>query len=236
MRVFSTNGGSTMCRPHPIDNQTRNALACLIAALSGVQMVGLRTMDEVLGIPSQEAVLASIRTQEIVAWEANLRSVVDPLGGSYYLEWLTSEMEERIRKEIETIDAMGGMVRAIESGYVQRTIMEDAYQAQRQFESGELVRVGVNKFVAEKKEHQTMKPYQFNPEDEAEQRRAVGELRARRDSARSGGALDTVRKAAASEENVMPAIIEAVEAYATMGEICGALKDVFGEYKEPSLF
>ena len=236
MRVFSTNGGSTMCRPHPIDNQTRNALACLIAALSGVQMVGLRTMDEVLGIPSQEAVLASIRTQEIVAWEANLRSVVDPLGGSYYLEWLTSEMEERIRTEIETIDAMGGMVRAIESGYVQRTIMEDAYQAQRQFESGELVRVGVNKFVAEKKEHQTMKPYQVNPEDEAEQRRALQNLRARRDSARSGGALDTVRKAAASEENVMPAIIEAVEAYATMGEICGALRDVFGEYKEPSLF
>jgi methylmalonyl-CoA mutase, N-terminal domain len=236
MRVFSTNGGSTMCRPHPVDNQTRNAIACLVAALSGVQMIGLRTMDEVLGIPSQDAVLASIRTQEIVAWETNLRSVVDPLGGSYYVEWLTSEMEERIRKEIERVDAMGGMVKAIESGYVQRAIMEDAYKIQRQFESGDLVRVGVNKFVAATKERQTMKPYQFNPEDEAYQVRALADLRRTRDGGRVSAALDRVRRTAATDENVMPAIVEAVDAYATVGEICGALREVFGEYREPSLF
>ncbi|MBI4589848.1 MAG: methylmalonyl-CoA mutase [Candidatus Rokubacteria bacterium] len=236
MRVFSTNGGSTMCRPHPVDNQTRNAIACIIAALSGVQMIGLRTMDEVLGIPSEEAVLASIRTQEIVGYEANLRSVVDPLGGSYYLEWLTSEMEDRIRRELDRIEAMGGMVKAIEKGYVQRTIMEDAYQQQRQFETGDLVRVGVNRFVAEKKEHHLMKPYQFNPEDEARQLGALAELRRTRDAGRVRGSLEKVTKAAATDDNVTPAIIEAVEAYATMGEICGALKDVFGEYREPALF
>ena len=236
MRVFSTNGGSTMCRPHPVDNQTRNAIACLVAALSGVQMIGLRTMDEVLGIPSEDAVLASIRTQEIVAWETNLRAVVDPLGGSYYVEWLTSEIEERVRKELGLIDAMGGMVRAIESGYVQRTIMEDAYTIQRRFESAELVRVGVNKFVAAKHERQTMKPYQFNPEDEASQVRALAELRRARDAGRVTTALDRVRRAAASSDNIMPAIVEAVDAYATVGELCGALREVFGEYREPSLF
>lgn len=236
MRVFSTNGGSTMCRPHPIDNQTRNAIACIVAALSGVQMIGLRTMDEVLGIPSEEAVLASIRTQEIVAYEANLRSVVDPLGGSYYVEWLTSELEERIRGELDRIEALGGMLKAIETGYVQRMIMEDAYQTQRQFEAGELVRVGVNKFVSEKKEHHTLKPYQHKSEDEARQIEALAELRRTRDNGRVRGALDKVRKVASTDENLMPAIIEAVEAYATMGEICGALKEVFGEYQEPALF
>jgi methylmalonyl-CoA mutase N-terminal domain/subunit len=236
MRVFSTNGGSTMGRPHPVDNQTRNAIACLIGALSGVQMIGLRTMDEVLGIPSEDAVLASIRTQEIVAWETNLRSVVDPLGGSYYVEWLTSEMEARIRAELDRLEALGGMVAAIEQGHVQRAIMEDAYQLQRGFEGGDVVRVGVNKFVAQKKEHHAMKPYQFNPEDEAQQVRALAELRRSRDGRRVRAALDTVRDTAKTDANLMPAIIEAVEAYATTGEICGALKEVFGEYKEPALF
>ena len=236
MRVLSTNGGSTMCRPHPIDNQTRNAIACIIGALSGAQFIGLRTMDEVLGIPSEESTLASIRTQLIVGHETQLTSVVDPLGGSYFLESLTADMEARIIEELDRIESMGGMVRAIESGYVQKTILDDAYAQQLQFESGEIVKVGVNKFVAEKKEHHTMKPYVVDPADELEQARALAELRAQRDNAAVQAALDRLRKVAATDENTMPAIVSAVEVYATMGEICGALKDVFGEYKAPGLF
>ncbi|MCC6533366.1 MAG: methylmalonyl-CoA mutase [Burkholderiales bacterium] len=235
MRVLSTNGGASLCRPHPIDNQTRNAIACIVAALSGAQFIGLRTMDEVLGIPSEDSTLASIRTQLIVGHESNLTSVVDPLGGSYYLEALTADIEKEILRELERIEVMGGMVKAIESGYVQRVIADDAYRQQREFEAGELVRVGVNKFVAEKREAHTMKPYVVDPADEREQAEALAKLRASRDAQRVNAALDELRKVAASDQNVMAAVIAAVEAYATMGEICGALKDVFGEYRSPSV-
>jgi methylmalonyl-CoA mutase N-terminal domain/subunit len=236
MRVLSTNGGSSMCRPHPIDNQTRNAIACIVAVLSGAQFIGLRTMDEVLGIPSEDSTLASIRTQLIVGHESNMTSVVDPLGGSFYLESLTADMEKAIQAELDRIDAMGGMVKAIESGYVQRVITEDAYDQQRKFESGELVRVGVNKFVAEKKEKHAMKPYVVNPADEAEQAQALAELRKTRDNVRVEKALAELKKVAATDANIIPAIVSAVEVYATMGEICGAMKEVFGEYRAPGIF
>lgn len=236
LRILSTNGGSALCRPHAIDNQTRNAIACVIGALSGAQFIGLRTMDEVLGIPSEESTMASIRTQQIVGYETNLTSVVDPMGGSYFLESLTTTMEEQIRAELSRIDEMGGMVKAIESGYVQRTILEDAYRQQRELESGDLVRVGVNRFVAATHGEQTMKPYVLDPADEEIQHQALRELRAGRDSARVAAALERLRAVAATDENVMPAVVEAVEVYATMGEICGALKEVFGEYREPGIF
>jgi len=236
LRILSTNGGSALCRPHPIDNQTRNAIACIIGALSGAQFIGLRTMDEVLGIPSQESTLASIRTQQIVGYETNLMSVVDPMGGSYFLESLSTTMEEEIRAELQRIDAMGGMVKAIESGYVQRTILEDAYQEQKKLESGELTRVGVNRFVVEKQENPTMNPYVVDPADEQVQHEALRQLRAHRDQARVDGVLNSLREVAATDKNLTPAVIEAVEAYATMGEICGALKDVFGEYRGPGIF
>lgn len=236
MRVMSTNGGSTMCRPHPIDNQTRNAIACMIAALSGAQFIGLRTMDEVLGIPSEESTLASIRTQLIVGHETQLASVVDPLGGSYFLESLTADIEEQISAELARIDEMGGMVRAIETGYVQRKISDDAYRQHREFESGELVRVGVNKHVSEKKEQHSMKPYVVNPADGEEQARELAALRKSRDNARVAKALDELRRVAATQVNLMPSIIRAVECYATMGEICGAMGDVFGHYCAPTLF
>ncbi|MCL4182191.1 MAG: methylmalonyl-CoA mutase [Burkholderiaceae bacterium] len=236
MRVLSTNGGSALCRPHPIDNQTRNAIACVIAALSGAQFIGLRTMDEVLGIPSEESTLASIRTQQITGFETNLMSVVDPMGGSYFLESLTLEMEEKIRAEIDRVLEMGGMVRAIENGYVQRTILEDAYAQQKQLESAQLVRVGVNRFVAERQPKLDMRPYVVDPGDEAEQCEALRVLRAQRDASRVAKALDEIRRVASSTANVTPAVVEAVESYATMGEICGALKDVFGEYREPGIF
>lgn len=236
MRVLSSNGGSTLCRPHPIDNQTRNAIACIIGALSGAQFIGLRTMDEVLGIPSEDSTLASVRTQLIVGNETQIASVVDPLGGSYFLESLTSDMEEQIMAELKRVEEMGGMVNAIESGYVQRTILQDAYEQQRKFESGEHVRVGVNKFISEKKEKHAMRPYMVNPADGESQAQALAELRKTRNGQQVQRCLDNLRKVAATQENVMPAITEAVSAYATMGEICGALKDVFGEYSSPAAF
>lgn len=236
LRILSTNGGSALCRPHPIDNQTRNAIACVIGALSGAQFIGLRTMDEVLGVPSEESTLASIRTQQIVGYETQLTSVVDPMGGSYFLETLTAEIEGRVGEELERIDAMGGMVKAIESGYVQRTILQDAYAQQRELESGKLTRVGVNRFVAAQREEHAMKPYRHDPADEQRQCEALRELRASRDGARVRAALDELRAVAATDENVTPCVVAAVEAYATMGEICGTLKEVFGEYREPGIF
>ncbi len=236
LRILSTNGGSALCRPHPIDNQTRNAIACVVGALSGAQFIGLRTMDEVLGIPSEQSTLASIRTQQIVGYETQITSVVDPLAGSYFVETLTNQMEQRIREQLDRIDGMGGMVKAIENGYVQRTILNDAYEQQRQFESGQLVRVGVNRFKAERSEQHAMKPYLHDSEDERRQCESLRELRAARNRARVARALHNLRAAAASDENIMPHVIEAVEAYATMGEICGTLKEVFGEYREPGIF
>jgi methylmalonyl-CoA mutase N-terminal domain/subunit len=234
-KILGASGGSQLTRERPELNIARTTLACLASALGGVQLVSLRTMDEVFGIPSHEAEMISIGTQHVVAYETGVPDVVDPLGGSYLVESLTREFESRVLAEIERIESEGGMIRAVETGSVRRAIAQDAYRAQQWLESGEKVKVGVNKFRIEEDER-PRRPYVLDPAEEGRRVAEVQALRRERDSTAVAAALDEIRRVAGlpegSDTNLMYPIIEAVRSYATVGEICKALKDVFGEYDE----
>lgn len=238
-RILGHSGGSLMARERPELNIARTTLACLAGVLGGIQLIGLRTMDEVFGIPTEKAELIAIGTQHVVAHETGLPDVVDPAGGSCYLEALTTEFETKVLEEIQRIERMGGMVKAIESGYVRKVIAQDAYRTQVDLETGRKVKVGVNKYRIEEDEP-PRRPYQYKPEEERRQIEAVRQLRRERDNAAVQRALErlgaTARQPAGSGSNLVPPIIEAVRAYATIGEICGVLREVFGEYAEPTTF
>ncbi|MCC6531100.1 MAG: methylmalonyl-CoA mutase [Burkholderiales bacterium] len=238
-RVLAHSGGSLLTRERPELNIARTTLACVAGVLGGIQLIGLRTMDEVFGIPTEKSELIAIGTQHVVAHETGLPDVVDPLGGSYCVEALTAEFERNVLEELARIDRMGGMVKAIESGYVRKAIAQDAYRTHRAWESGTKVKVGVNKYRIDEDEP-PRQPYAYKPEEEQRQVAAVQRLRRERDNAAVSKALEriveTARRPAQSESNLMPPIIEAVRAYATVGEICGALRQVFGEYSEPTSF
>jgi methylmalonyl-CoA mutase N-terminal domain/subunit len=183
-----------------------------------------------LALPTEDAALLALRTQQIVAQETGVTNTVDPVGGSYAIERLTNEIEARAKDYIARIDALGGMLRAIETGYVQGEIQKAAYEYQRVIETGEQIVVGVNQFVAEKQE--SIPILRIDPEIERDQIARVQALRARRDSARAATGVAAVEARARSGENLMPAISAAVEAFATVGEIADALRRVFGEYTE----
>jgi methylmalonyl-CoA mutase, N-terminal domain len=187
-------------------------------------------LDEALALPTEDAALLALRTQQIIAQETGVANTVDPVAGSYAIEKLTSEIEAHARDYITKIDAMGGMLRAIEGGYVQQEIQKSAYEYQRAVESGEQVVVGVNRFQAE--EERPIPTLQIDPEIERLQIVRLNTLRARRDGAKSRAALEEVERRARGTENLMPAILAAVEAYATVGEISDALRRTFGEYQE----
>ena len=237
MRMTAINGGSVMTRQQPECNTVRNTVAGLIGFFAGAQQSSLRTIDEVFGIPSQEAQILTTRIQQVLLYETNIGATVDPLGGSYYVESLTSDYEAKITEEIERIEKAGGMVTAIEEGYVQRKLMEDAYEKQRKFEAGEIVRVGVNRFEMEEEPHKR-NPYQADPKVEEEQIENIRKLREKRDGKSVNNALDALKRAAEDKNkpNLIPSIMKCVEVYATNGEICATLRNVFGEYREPNLF
>jgi methylmalonyl-CoA mutase N-terminal domain/subunit len=207
--------------------------------LGGIQLIGLKTLDEVFGIPSEKAQLIAVGTQHVVAYETGIPDVVDPLGGSYYLETLTKEFENQVLKELERIEKIGGVVKGIESGYFKRIIAEDAYQSHKDLQSGKKIKVGVNKFRVDEEEV-PLKPYRLDPKEEAREIEELKELKRTRDNALVEKTLRDLKKMArepsGSETNLVPPILEAVRAYATMGEICGVLREVFGEYLEPALF
>lgn len=234
-KILGHSGGSQMTRERPELNIARTTLACLAGALGGIQLIGLRTMDEVFGIPTEKSELIAIGTQHVVAHETGVPDVVDPLGGSYYVESLTRDFEARVQGELARIDAEGGVVRAIENGSIRRQIAQDAYVAQRALESGEKVKVGVNKYRIDEVEP-PRRPYQLDPAEEGRRVAEVQALRRERDNAAVAAALAEVRRVArlpeGSDNNLIAPIVEAVRAYATIGEICGALKSVFGEYVE----
>lgn len=234
-KVLGHSGGSQMTRERPELNIARTTLACLAGALGGIQLIGLRTMDEVFGIPTEKSEMIAIGTQHVVAHETGVPEVVDPLGGSYYVESLTLEFESRVLAELERIESEGGMIRMVETGSIRRAIAQDAYVAQRAVERGDKIKVGVNKYQVEEAE-QPRRPYQLDPAEEGRRVDEIQALRRERDNVAVTAALEEIRRVArlpeSSENNLMVPIIEAVRAYATMGEICTALKDVFGEYKE----
>ena len=233
LRYHVQTDGFTLTEQQPLNNIVRVTLQALAAALGGCQSLHTNSFDEALALPSEEAVQVALRTQQIIAHESGIAATVDPLGGSYYIEWLTNQIEEGIQKYLDKIDEMGGVLAAIKNGYIQREIMRSAYDYQRAVDSGEQVIVGVNKFTIE--EERTPPLLEIDEAVEKKQIERLKKLKQERDDERVSQVLNKVRQVAQSDENVMPVLLEAVKAYATVGEISSVLRDVFGEYREPSI-
>ena len=230
LRFHAQTAGSSLTAQQPENNIVRVAIQALAAVLGGCQSLHTNGLDEALALPTEDAALLALRTQQILAHETGVTNTVDPVGGSYAIEKLTDEIESRAKDYIGKIDALGGMLRAIETGYVQGEIQKAAYEYQRAIERGEQIVVGVNQFVAEKEV--PIPILRIDPELERAQIERVRALRARRNSAQAAAAVAAVESRARSGENLMPAIAAAVEAFATVGEISDALRRVFGEYTE----
>ncbi|HVJ09587.1 MAG TPA: methylmalonyl-CoA mutase family protein [Acidisarcina sp.] len=230
LRFHTQTAGSTLTAQQPENNIVRTAIQALSAVLGGTQSLHTNGYDEALALPTEEAARIGLRTQQILASESGVAQTVDPVAGSYYVESLTSQLEQKVRGYLDRIAAMGGMLRAIERGWVQQEIQDAAYAYQRRVDSGEAVVVGVNRFATE---NEAAIPIQRIAEDlERRQVERVRALRARRDPAKHATALAAVVDRARSGANLMPVILEAVESYATVGEVATALRSVFGEYQE----
>lgn len=229
LRFHTQTGGSTLTAQQPDNNIVRVTLQALAAVLGGTQSLHTNSKDEALSLPTQHAVEIALRTQQIVAFESGVADTVDPLGGSWYIEWLTDQIEEQAAAYIARIDELGGALRAVEEGFVQREIQDAAYRAQRAVEKNDQVVVGVNKFQTD--EEATGELLRVDEAVRAQQAAALQELRATRDDARVTAALAALDAAARQPDApLMPAIVEAVDAYATLGEICDTMRRVFGEY------
>jgi methylmalonyl-CoA mutase N-terminal domain/subunit len=232
LKCHAQTAGVSLTAQQPENNIVRVAIQALAAVLGGTQSLHTNSLDETYALPTEKAAKIALRTQQIIAEETGVASVVDPLGGSWYLEALTDRMEERAEEYFRRIDEVGGVIAGIESGFFQKEIGEAAYQLQRRYESGERTIVGVNRYVEPDEGIPTLR---IDMETELAQRAAVQALRARRDPARVKEALDRVRAAARGGQNLMPALIDAAHAYATLGETVEALKAVFGAYAEPAI-
>lgn len=230
LRFHAQTAGSTLTAQQPEVNVIRVTLQALAAVLGGTQSLHCNARDEALALPTEDSALLALRTQQVIAYESGVADTVDPLAGSYAIESLTTEIEHRVLDYLKRIEALGGMLRAIERGWVQKEIQDAAYDYQRAIESGEQVIVGVNRFVLP--EERPIPVFRIDPSIEQEQRQSLARMKATRDSADVARALRTLEDVARSRENLMPAIINAVEAYATVGEISDALRRVFGEYHE----
>jgi methylmalonyl-CoA mutase N-terminal domain/subunit len=231
LRFHTQTSGETLTVQQPYNNVVRVAIQALAGVLGGTQSLHTNALDEAYALPTELAARIALRTQQIIANESGVTNVVDPLGGSYYVETLTNQMEAAASEYFRKLDELGGMIAAIEKGFPQREIREAAWHYQREIERKERIIVGVNDYVMD--EEEPIDILIINPEVEKRQIERVRELRASRPQERWQDALEALRKAAIAKENLMPPIINAVKAYATVGEICTALKDVFGEYEEP---
>ncbi|HKO03512.1 MAG TPA: methylmalonyl-CoA mutase family protein [Candidatus Acidoferrales bacterium] len=230
MRFHAQTAGSSLTAQQPENNLVRVALQALAAVLGGCQSLHCNALDEALALPTEQTALLALRTQQILAHETGVANTIDPLGGSYAIEALTSEIESRATEYLRRIDAMGGMLRAVEQGYVQAEIQKAAYEFQMTIERGEQIVVGMNQFQSEK---ETPIPLlRIDPGIERTQVDRLRALRARRDAAKTTAALAEVERRARGAENLMPAVLAAIEAWATVGEIADAMRRVFGEYEE----
>jgi methylmalonyl-CoA mutase N-terminal domain/subunit len=234
LRTHAQTAGVSLTAQQPYNNVVRTTLQAFAAVLGGAQSLHTNSLDETYALPTEDAVTIAMRTQQIIAHESGAARVVDPLAGSYYVEYLTDEMERRALDHIRRIDEMGGMIRAVEEGYPQREIAESAYRYQRDIESGERTVVGVNAFKSQDEE-----PIAILKIDESVARAQVERLRSVRSSRAADRVKDTlmvVELAAKEGSNVVPPVIEAVKAYATLGEICDVFRKVFGVYREDGRF
>jgi len=231
LRYHTQTAGVSLTAQQPENNIVRVALQALAAVLGGAQSIAACSFDEALALPTEKAVRLSLRTQQLILEETGVTDTVDPLGGSYYVESLTRRMYEKIKEIMWKIEDMGGAVAAIESGYIQKEIEQNAYRFQRQVEAGEKIIVGVNKYQMEE-EVRYSDIFTFNPVVERLQKEKLAQLKKERDNDAVKLALDGVRRAASGSENLLPPLLEAVKSYATIGEICDVLREIFGEYDQ----
>jgi methylmalonyl-CoA mutase N-terminal domain/subunit len=234
IRFHTQTAGCSLTAQQPENNIVRVAIQALAAVLGGTQSLHTNSMDEALALPTEKAVTIALRTQQILAHESGVANTIDPCGGSYYLETLTDDIEEGVEAYLDRIDKMGGVLRAIETGYIQREIQESAYRYQKEIERGGRVVVGLNRFeVADEK--RTIDYLRVDPAVEEVQKQRLARLRHRRDRKIHELALSGLRAAAEGNTNLVPPILDAVAAHATLGEICDLLRNAFGEYKPPQI-
>jgi methylmalonyl-CoA mutase N-terminal domain/subunit len=232
LRFHTQTAGCSLTAQQPYNNVVRTALQALAAVLGGTQSLHTNSLDEAWALPTEFAATLALRTQQIIAHESGVANTVDPLGGSYFVETLTNEVEEGAWDYIRKIDAMGGMVHAIENSYPQREIAEASYRYQMAVDRKEKIVVGVNDFVAEEKPLEVL---QIDESVAAHQAARLKKLRAERSSEEVNRRLAALRRAAGGKDNLMPFIYDAVKAYATLGEICDAMRSVFGTYEETAI-
>jgi methylmalonyl-CoA mutase N-terminal domain/subunit len=235
MRFHSQTAGVTLTAQQPMNNVVRVAYQALAAVLGGTQSLHTNSMDETLALPTEEAVQVALRTQQVLAYETGVPNVIDPLGGSHYVEALTDQLEQQAEALFDEIDAVGGVVRGLETGWLQRKIAQSAARQQWEIEQHRRVIVGVNEFVTDEPEL-TIPTLKIGVDTERDQRQRLAKVRAERDAERCRDALDRLRTAARGTENLMPHILECARRYCTLYEIRAALEDVFGAYREPVFF
>jgi methylmalonyl-CoA mutase, N-terminal domain len=228
LRFHTQTGGSTLTAQQPENNIVRVALQAMAAVLGGTQSLHTNGFDEALGLPTERAARMALRTQQIIASESGVTATVDPVGGSYFIEALTDELEERARELIERVDELGGAVAAVEQGFVQGEIEEAAFRYSQQVESGERVIVGVNRY--EESEAEQIELLRIDPDGERRQLERTARVRSERDRAAAEAAVARVREAARGSENLLPPLREALAAYCTVGELCEVLREEFGMY------
>jgi methylmalonyl-CoA mutase N-terminal domain/subunit len=232
LRTHAQTAGVSLMAQQPLNNVVRTTIQALAGVLGGTQSLHTNSFDETFALPTEAAAALALRTQQIIAEESGVAAVADPLAGSYYVEWLTDQMEAEATRLMETIDGMGGIVRAVEAGWPQREIANAAYRFQRQIDSGERPVVGVNRHVTEGGAPIPTLKIDMSPERGQVAR--IQDLRARRDAKAAREGLDLVRQACEGDTNVMDAVLEAARRDATLGEICQIFRDVFGEYRDPA--
>ncbi|MDH3797438.1 MAG: methylmalonyl-CoA mutase family protein [Desulfobacterales bacterium] len=236
LRGLFGGGGSGLTKDQPENNIMRGAFYALGAALSGAQTTALCSFDEAYTIPTPRAALLSLRTLEIIMDEVGLRDTVDPLAGSYFIETLTKQMEDKILDEMKQIQKVGGMVRAVASGFIQRKVAQQAYEYESGLQKGEYVKVGVNKYTEGAEAQTDVELHEYNDQWVENQKAGLKELRRSRDNREVTRLLKELEKGARDGTNVMPLLVDCCRAYATVGEMSGVFRDVFGEWQEPSIF
>jgi len=234
LRGIFGGGGYGMTKAQPENNIIRGAYYALAAALGGAQTTALCSFDEAYTIPTPRAALLSLRTFQILMEEIGMRDTVDPLAGSYFIETLTKQMEEKILEEMKRVDEMGGMIKAVETGYVQREVARQAYEFEKGVQKGELIKVGVNKYT--EGEEMEVELHEYRPESAEEQIARLREVKRERDGRKVAQTLKDLEGAARQKRNVMPYLLECCKAYATVGEMTKVFKEVYGEFKEPTIF
>ena len=236
LRGLFGGGGSGLTKDQPENNIMRGAFYALGAALSGAQTTALCSFDEAYTIPTPRAALLSLRTLEIIMDEVGLRDTVDPLAGSYFIETLTKQMEEKILEEMKQIQEIGGMVHAVDTGFIQRKVARQAYEYEKGLQKGEYIKVGVNKYADEVEDQTDVELHEYNEQWADQQISNLKELRRTRDNREVSRTLKDLEQGTRAGKNVMPLLVDCCRAYATVGEMAGVFRDLFGEWQEPSIF